>query len=136
MFRCLRRPNAPDPLLGRECVSTLRGLAATGGVAMAEGFLKREVPGRVPRDRRVVVKKLIVGAVAAASVVASFDMLAATPSYGVLSPRRQAICDSKTDTRDSLQTSLTGLPVDAPKALKNRLQGRIDNLDAYITANC
>ena len=107
---------------------------------MSEEFLEREVLGKVSMDRRAFVKKLVVGAIFAAPVVASFDMLTNTPSYGVLPPnattRRQAICQNKIAQRDALQTTLSGLPADAPAALKNKLQNRINNLNAYIAANC
>ena len=106
---------------------------------MSEDFLEREVLGRVHMDRRAFVKKLIIGAAFAAPAVASFDMLTSKPGYGVLSAngvsRQDIICQQKIALRDSLQATLTSLPTDAPAALKNRLQRRVDKLNAYIAAH-
>ena len=106
---------------------------------MSEDFLEREVLGRVSMDRRSFVKKLVAGAAFAVPVIASFDMLTSQSGYGITSSngsRHQAICDAKTQLRDSLKFQLDNLPVGTPDRVRNTLQRRVDNLDAYLAANC
>jgi hypothetical protein len=108
-------------------------------MAMSEDFLEREVLGRVSMDRRSFVKKLVAGAAFAVPVIASFDMLTSQSGYGVASgngARHQAICQSKTQLRDSLKNQIDNLPVGTPDRVRNALQNRYNNLNAYIIANC
>lgn len=106
---------------------------------MSEDFLDREVLGKVSLDRRSFVKKLVAGAAFAVPVIASFDMLTSQSGYGVASSngaRHQAICQAKTQLRDSLKNELDNLPNDAPQRERNFLQSKVNNLTAYLNANC
>ena len=106
---------------------------------MSEDFLEREVLRKVSIDRRSFVKKLVAGAAFAVPVIASFDMLTSQSGYGVASSngsRHQAICQAKTQLRDSLKNELDNLPNDAPQRERSFLQNKVNNLTAYLNANC